>query len=211
MDTKIINRISAAVLLVAAIILVLMGNPSRVILLKASDDLGAIAMYGEDMIDPLVLIDWIIGETGDFIVVDLRNPSDYTDFSINGSVNIPFASLFTSEGFDQVPTHLKTVLVCEDGTRSGQAWSVLRIQGYEAYILKGGIKGWWRKIMTPLSAKELLLADLDPAELSAKLKAAREHLVGGGAIMDTPSEKNGTPPPPQIKSKPKKKKKSGGC
>lgn len=210
-DKKIINRILAAVLLAVAVVVLLMGKPSSLMPLKATDEIGAIAGYGEDRINPYTLGDWIISGHGDFMVVDLRQPADFGDYSIPEAVNIPFTTLMTKDGIDLLPKYKKIILVCGDGSRSGQAWTVLRTQGYEAYILSGGVKGWMRNIMTPVSAQDLDLTDIDPAAFAAKLKAMREHFTGTSTEIGVAAGETEAPPPPPPASKSRKKKKSGGC
>jgi rhodanese-related sulfurtransferase len=212
MEPKILNRILAAGLVAVAVVVMLMGKPSSLMPLKSTMDIGTIAQYGEDRIDPYTLGNWIISGHGDFRVVDLRQPADFSEYSIPASVNIPFTSLMTKNGIDQLPKYEKIVLVCGDGSRSGQAWTVLRSQGYEAYILSGGVKGWMRSIMTPLSAQDVDFSDIDPAVFAAKLKAMREHFTGSSAEIGVAGEAiDAPPPPPPPVNQARKKKKSGGC
>ncbi|MFH1734177.1 MAG: rhodanese-like domain-containing protein [bacterium] len=213
MEAKTWHKIGAAVMLVAAVVIMLMGKPSSLTPLSATEDIGAIAQYGEDRIQPFLLADWIISETGDFQVVDLRQAADFGEYSIDGSMNLPFTSLMTRDGLYEVPKYQKIVLVCGDGSRSGQAWTVLRSKGYEAYILTGGIKGWMRQIMTPVDAADLDLTDIDPHEFALKLKAMREHFTGTSEELGVSSETttSAPPPPPPPTSSGGKKKKAGGC
>jgi len=213
MESTTWHKLGAAVMLVAAIILMLMGKPSNLMPLSSTDDIGAIAQYGEDRIQPYTLADWIISDTGDYQIIDVRQPAAFADYSIPQSVNIPFASLMTKNGLDEVPKYKKIILVCGDGSRSGQAWTVLRSKGYQAYILTGGLKGWMRQIMTPVDASEFDLTDIDPHDFALKLKAMRENFTGTSEELGISSESNDAapPPPPPPTHSGGKKKKSGGC
>lgn len=95
-------------------------------------------------------------------VIDLRQPSDFADAHLPGSINVPLvyqssANPFTDaealetlwlkfeELFKSPSTNLKSVpgdqqilLLCYDGDSSRVATSVLNFKGYKAENLKGG-------------------------------------------------------------------------
>jgi len=212
MNQRNLHRIGATVLVVFAFVIALMGKPPHLTPIRSIEELGAISAYGEDRVQPLTLAEWVMARTGDYQIVDLRSPQDFEEYHIEGAVNIPFTSLFTDEGLERMADYEKIVLVCTDGSRSAQAWTWLRSQGYEVYILEGGIKGWFRQIMTPVSAQDQDLTDIDPHEFAAKLKAIREHFTGSADDPGISSQTDTAPPPPPPTTAPKRhKKKSGGC
>jgi len=211
MDRKILHRIGAVILVAVAVILMLMGRPPNLAPLRAAEEVGAIVGNNEDKLSPMALAEWIIGETGDYQIVDIRDPQDFADFNIEGSVNIPVASLLSQEGMSRLPKYKKIILVYADGARAGQAWTVLRSKGYEAYILDGGIKGWWDKVMTPASV-QTAERESEPQEFAAKVRAMREHFAGIKEQLGTPSPPVEAQTPPQpAQTQPKTKKKMGGC
>ncbi len=213
MKHSVMNKIGAALLIITAAVLALTGTPTSYTPLQAAEEVGQIALSNEDKIAPLELGEWIIEEKGDFIVVDLRSPFEFADFNIPGSRNIPFASLMTKEGIALLPKYKKIILVASDEARSGQAWVILRGKGYKAFILEGGVQGWWNKVMTPATIQNPEDKDIDPAEYAAKLRAMREKFGGSGSMLNaqpTPSIP-APPPPPMPSNTQKKKKKSGGC
>ena len=213
MKTKQFNILGAAILIAAAGILALTGTPSGVTPLVAADEVGQIALSGEDKIDPVVVGEWVIEEKKDFLIIDLRSPFEFTDFNIPGSLNIPFASLMTKDGLDMLPGYKKIVLAAADEVRAGQAWVVLRSKGFDAYILDGGIKGWWDSVMTPGTVKKTD-DEYNPAEYAAKLRVMREQFSGAGSSLTTssaPVQSSAPPPPPPAAGGAKKKKKAGGC
>jgi rhodanese-related sulfurtransferase len=212
MQVKFLHRLGAATLILCAAILILMGKPSKLTPLTHMEDLGTLAMYGEDRIQPYTLADWIISGSGDFQVIDLRGAEDFNDYHIESALSIPFTSLLTQDGLGRLPKYKKIVLYCGDGSRAAQAWTVLRSKGFEAYILQGGLKGWFRQIMTPVDPGGLDLTDIDIQEFSKKLKTMREHFTGTSAELGILSEQSAEPPPPPpVTNAPAKKKKSGGC
>lgn len=97
-------------------------------------------------------------------VIDLRQPLDFQDFHLPGSVNVPFIYEDTPNPFSEPQVleslwrrledtfktpgkelrdiiHSKeTLLLCYDGDSARVATSVLRAKGYEADSVKGGFK-----------------------------------------------------------------------
>gem|GEM_PF-992110 len=208
------NLIGAAILLVSAGILALTGIPGSSAPLKTAEDVSKIALAEEDKIDPALLGEWIIEKKNDFVVVDLRSPIDFADFNIPGSVNIPFVSLMTKEGMNALPKAKKIVLAASDEARAGQAWMVLRGRGTQVFLIKGGILGWWNKVMTPVSVQGEMLNSADAAEYAAKLKVMREVLGGGGGISSGAAPETPVTIPPPVSAPAgggAKKKKAGGC
>jgi rhodanese-related sulfurtransferase len=211
MESKSLAKVGAIILVVGAVLLAITGSPPNVMPLKAAEDIGVLAYAGEDKVNPLVLAEWIIGETGDYYIIDIRDPAGFYDFNIDGSVSLPFTSLMTQAGIDQLPKYKKIVIVYGDGTRAGQAWTVLRGKGFDAYILEGGIKGWWEKVMTPVSVQQVE-PEMNQEDLSAKIRTMREHFSGVESQLNTPSQDIKVPPPPTpVQAPSKDKKKIGGC
>jgi rhodanese-related sulfurtransferase len=97
-------------------------------------------------------------------IIDLRQPLDFNDFHLPGSVNVPFVHEDTPSPFSEpdvleslwkrleetfkAPSaellHLlqgrRVLLVCYNGDSARVATSVLRAEGHEADSLKGGFK-----------------------------------------------------------------------
>lgn len=98
----------------------------------------------------------------DACILDLRQPSDFEDFHLPRSVNIPFVyhdtpnpfqdpkaleslwnsleSAFTSptQDIQQLIQDKRILVLCYDGDSARVATSVLRAKGYEADNLRGG-------------------------------------------------------------------------
>ena len=74
----------------------------------------------------------------DLFVLDVRNPSEYREFHINGHL-IPFMDL--SSRLDELPAKDSLIIVhCQHGVRSLHAAEFLRREGYiNCYSLSGGI------------------------------------------------------------------------
>ncbi len=92
-------------------------------------------------------------DSGDKSVVFLsvRSAADYTKGHIKGAVNIPFAKGMEQK-FSSLPKDKKIIVYCYTGQTAGQTVAGLRLLGYDAVSLNGGIgtpanapNGWANK------------------------------------------------------------------
>lgn len=74
----------------------------------------------------------------DLMVVSIRRPSDYSEGHIEGAINIPWGKGM-QDYFGQLPQDKKLVVYCYTGQTAGQATAGLRMLGYDAVSLNGGI------------------------------------------------------------------------
>ncbi len=72
------------------------------------------------------------------VVVDVRNPGEFRNNHVEGSINIPLG-VFSQE-MEQLAGK-KVILVCVSGMRAGRAKSILESCGVEAYNA-----GPWQKM-----------------------------------------------------------------
>lgn len=87
----------------------------------------------------------------EIILVDVREPDEFSDFRIPGSMNIPLVNLFKPDVVATLPKDKKIVTVCPHGNRSMVAAFALARNGIEARGLFGGLAAWGQL----LSAKEI--------------------------------------------------------
>ena len=76
------------------------------------------------------------------IIVDIRDPQEYEEWRIEGSLNIPLRQLKSGEGLSRLPRGSDVVTVCAYGIRSADAADYLRKQGVPARSLAEGLVGW---------------------------------------------------------------------
>ena len=82
---------------------------------------------------------------GEVVVLDVREPWEWSLCRMTNSISVPLASLPNALG--QVPTDRDLVVVCHHGVRSALAVKWLRGQGYDRAVnLDGGIDAWARRI-----------------------------------------------------------------
>jgi hydroxyacylglutathione hydrolase len=82
-----------------------------------------------------------LGQHAEAVVLDVREPSEYSAGHVPGAVSIPQADLATR--LDEVPREGELLVVCAGGTRSMRAAHFLRQVGFERVTnLAGGTNGW---------------------------------------------------------------------
>jgi rhodanese-related sulfurtransferase len=86
------------------------------------------------------LADMIESGKTDFVVLDVRPPKFYEAGHIKGSMNIPLPMLVDKMG--KVSKDNMVAVVCTIDTNSAFAVAVLQMNGYNAWVVDGGIPGW---------------------------------------------------------------------
>ena len=77
---------------------------------------------------------------GNLVVLDIRPPQHYDNGHIKGSLHIPLTMLV--DEVKKLPTDKKIAVVCAMDTNSAFAVAVLRMHGFDAWIMEGGVPGW---------------------------------------------------------------------
>ena len=90
-------------------------------------------------------------ETQEIVIVDIREPEEVAQGSIQGALHVPRGILEAAcdWGYSETIPHLvaardkPVVLACRSGNRSALAAFTLQLMGYQhVYSLKTGIRGW---------------------------------------------------------------------
>jgi rhodanese-related sulfurtransferase len=118
-------------------------------------------------------------ENPELMIIDVREPSEFSVLHISGSINVPRGILESACEWDQEETipelvqakQREIVVVCRSGHRSLlSAWS-LQVLGFENVVsLKTGLRGW-NDYEEPLEDGEGEIVDPDAADdfFTAKL------------------------------------------
>jgi CRP-like cAMP-binding protein len=89
------------------------------------------------------LLQWVDQDKAKEIVahggkwLDVRLPSEFQNFRIDGAVNIPL--YFIRLKLNALDKNVQYVVCCDTGRRSSAAAYILSERGFEAYVLKGGL------------------------------------------------------------------------
>ena len=128
-------------------------------------------------------------------VVDIREPSEYDDWHIYGSVNVPVYNAIASGDEAAVSEKLKgsnleadtpVTCVCRTGATSKMAAYLLDSMGYDASSLSEGIYGWsdsWSEAVVSLSAAK----DQKMIQIRRNGKGCLSYLFGSNgeaAVVD---------------------------
>ena len=93
------------------------------------------------------LADLIKAGDDTYRVVDIRSAEDHAKGHIPGAdINVPFPTGMPA-GFDNIPKDKPVIVQCYSGQTASQTVAILRLLGYEAYNLSGGMgaeggNGW---------------------------------------------------------------------
>ena len=78
------------------------------------------------------------------LLIDVREPSEHATSRIDGAQLIPLRQL--QSHVKNLPKDQPIVVHCQSGGRSAVAVAMLRVQGFDARNLAGGIKAWKARI-----------------------------------------------------------------
>ena len=85
----------------------------------------------------------------DFVLLDVRNSSEYQIANITGSVLLPLSEIENGRGIEKVKELVnghRLIVHCKLGGRSAKALQILKEAGIEGVNLKGGIAAWSQEI-----------------------------------------------------------------
>jgi glyoxylase-like metal-dependent hydrolase (beta-lactamase superfamily II)/rhodanese-related sulfurtransferase len=84
------------------------------------------------------------GNNGDSLyLLDVREPDEFKEWNIEGSVNIPLSKLASSkESITDIPKDKRIVTICPHGNRSMVAKYLLERYGFNVGNMEGGLKSW---------------------------------------------------------------------
>jgi rhodanese-related sulfurtransferase len=162
-----------AVLALAMGGLALVGDPSGggTVTLNTRE-LAAIVESKVDHITVEELADWIVQGRNDYRLLDVREAAAYAEY------HIPTAESVQLTGLADYPLfrNEKIVLYSDGGIHSGQAWFLLKAQGYSGvYMLLYGLEEWKEQILFPTLAVEA-----SPREIAQFQRVSRMSSFFGG-------------------------------
>ncbi len=91
-------------------------------------------------------------EISDFFVVDIRTQTEFCSGHLSMAINIPVTDLGKPESLLVLPTDKPILLVCNSGHNASVATGVLRVLGYDAWALRGGMLSLRKVTQFPLTS-----------------------------------------------------------
>lgn len=78
--------------------------------------------------------------SGDAVILDVREPIEWTAGHVDGAVHVPLAQV--PARLAEVPEAATVAVICRSGNRSRVAVDVLRASGRAARNVSGGMQAW---------------------------------------------------------------------
>ena len=117
-----------------------------------------------------------LGTHDEPFVVDVREPVEFTAWSIPSAVNIPLGELEARAS--EVPTEREVVTVCATGSRSSSAAEILSRTGRRVANLVGGMAAW----ATVYDTVTVVLDDVRIVQVRRRGKGCLSYVVGAGDL-----------------------------
>lgn len=148
----------------------------------------------------------IIDKNPALILVDVRSPKEYSEFTLPNALNVPMDSMAGSSSLQYFGVKgTKVVLFSNDDILADEAWVLLRRQGFKGtYVMKGGLNRWINTIIKPQP----------PAETQPETAQQLYHFREGARLYFTGAKvKTAVSTKPKIVVRKRKKAApvSGGC
>ncbi|SFM78322.1 rhodanese-like domain-containing protein [Thermodesulforhabdus norvegica] len=85
-----------------------------------------------------------------FLFLDIRTPQEtgIVGLTYPDTLRIPMNELFREDNLGRLPKDRKIVVVCHSGTRAAPVAMALKMLGFDAYLLKGGLPALAREAGT---------------------------------------------------------------
>lgn len=150
----------------------------------------------------------LIDEDPSIMLIDVRTPERYKEYSLPRTINIPLDQLLDSAWKDYLnQDNMDVILYSNSDLYADQAWIICTRLGYKnLYVMKGGINEWYSCIFNPSAP-----AETAPNEEFAlySFRLAASQYFGGSTDLNMQTDK-----PKEnivIKKRQKKTITAGGC
>lgn len=94
----------------------------------------------------------MIGAKEDLFLLDIRKKVDFDKNHIEGSIHCEWDEVVDFIKDDVLPKDTKIIVICYSGQTAGQTVAILKILGYDACSLRGGMVNGWLKNSLPIES-----------------------------------------------------------
>jgi len=125
------------------------------------EELLSNAISPERYISTDELANKIINQDPSFIMIDVRNETEFNKYSIPNSINIPLKKLLDEDAIGYLnQNQYDVIFISNDHFYSDQAWVLCNRLDYKNLrVLKGGINNWYLTIINPTKPTENMPAE----------------------------------------------------
>jgi rhodanese-related sulfurtransferase len=136
---------------------------------------GSAIARGEAQISIPALSHRVIEDHGDFVLVDLRDASEYEDFHIPGAVNMSAMEIVRPEKAREVAGGRQLILYSTSAVDASQATALLQVAGFNALAMAGDFQDWFDFTSNPAAE----IAAVDEAVSDTDRQAFAQFFHGG--------------------------------
>lgn len=116
-------------------------------------DIVEAGMRKYNTISPMLTVTKL--NTGHPIVLDVREPSEYSKGHITDAINIPVANIKAQVNKIDLYKKDDVIVVCHTGTRSAPACTTLQKLGFEnIFLMTGGMQSWEENKLPIIKSKK---------------------------------------------------------
>jgi rhodanese-related sulfurtransferase len=142
------KRDALSILLVTAVVMTACSDKTAEVT-RILEPIAQTAAKREDRVTAEQIADWIISKRQDYRLIDIRSKEAFDTGHIEGAENIPLATLILPDSLQSLPAERKLVLYGNGSEQAAKASVMLRLAGFDAYLLLGGYNHWQDRILNP--------------------------------------------------------------
>jgi rhodanese-related sulfurtransferase len=115
-------------------------------------------------------------DSGEVVLVDVREAKEYGEGHFPGAINIPIRTL--ADNLDKIPADKPVVIYCASGHRAGMATTALQLLGYQN-VKAGPTYKAWSEAKEPVSTEPVEAVAFKAPEVQPELLAAVKSFLSG--------------------------------
>ena len=116
-------------------------------------------------------------DTGEAVIIDVREVKEYEEGHVPGAINIPLRTL--AQNLEMVPTDKPVVVYCKSGHRAAMATTSLQVLGYENVRAFAASYNAWTAAEEPVEMEAMVGETYDVPEFEPQLLTAVDEFLSG--------------------------------
>jgi len=125
-----------------------------------------------EFIEPVDLLE----DLDNYLLLDVRNADEFSEYQIPGSINIPLDNLFDEKTIQNIPKGKEIVTICPHGNRAMIASFALARGGITSKTLSGGLTKW-NQLLKPV---QIVSEPVEITQVQKVGKGCLSHIVRSG-------------------------------